>query len=66
LALPNNALIRLLIYDISGRLVEKLVDGRVSAGSYEIFWAPNGGSGVYFYILESPWRRAVGKIVLLK
>lgn len=63
IALPENALINLQINDITGKLIEKPLSGLKSAGYYEITWVPNI-SGVYFYSLESPWQKRVGKVVL--
>jgi hypothetical protein len=63
IALPENALINLQINDITGKLIEKPFAGLKSAGYYEITWVPDI-SGVYFYSLESPWQKRVGKVVL--
>lgn len=64
LALPKNAVISLRISDITGRLIDILSSGMKSAGYYEIPWVPNVG-GVYFYTLESPWQKRIGKVVLI-
>jgi hypothetical protein len=41
--------VRLHVYDVTGRLVETLVDGIVESGSYtEVFTGSNLASGVYF------------------
>jgi hypothetical protein len=66
LALPEPAMIRLRIYDASGRLIESLVSGRKSAGQYEILWGSKTASGVYFYKFESPYRNEVGKLVIVR
>ncbi len=66
LALPTVAEITLRIYDVSGRFVDKPISGRKSAGYYEIPWASNRSAGVYFYCLESPWGKKVGKLVLIR
>ncbi|MCF7805303.1 MAG: FG-GAP-like repeat-containing protein [Candidatus Marinimicrobia bacterium] len=57
--LPEEASVRLLVYDLMGRKVRTLVAKEQDAGWYEIEW--NGtndlgnevSSGVYFYFLES-------------
>jgi carboxypeptidase family protein/flagellar hook capping protein FlgD len=52
--------VRLRVFDVSGRLVANLADGRVAAGSHTIAWrglGSNGatlGSGVYLARLETP------------
>jgi hypothetical protein len=37
-----------------------------TAGSHEFNWISDMSTGVYFYSLESPWRKETGKIVLVK
>ncbi len=65
-ALPEAALIRLRIYDASGRLIDELINAQWSAGYYDIPWASKVSSGVYFYSFESPWQNKSGKLVLVK
>ncbi len=65
-ALPEAALIKLRIYDVSGRLIEELINAQWSAGYYDVSWTPNVSSGVYFYSFESPWQYKAGKLVLVK
>ncbi len=55
------------VYDILGRAVETLVNGRQDAGSYSITF--DGGrlpSGVYFYRLQAGDYSKVMKMILLK
>ena len=48
-ALPVESNIVLSVYDIQGRLVTYLENGRKSAGYYEAVWnASNHASGMYF------------------
>ena len=59
--------VNLSIYDISGRLVAKLIDGWRDAGSHEVtFDASNLASGVYIYHLEAGRFTSSGKMVLMK
>jgi flagellar hook assembly protein FlgD len=52
--------VRLKVFDVSGRLVANLADGRVEAGFHTIHWKGQGsngatvGSGVYLARLETP------------
>jgi hypothetical protein len=64
LELPKTNSITLNIYDISGRLVDKLISGRMLAGYYQIPWTQTT-PGVYFYKIESPWENKVGKLVVV-
>ncbi len=59
--------IRLHIYEITGRVVEILVDGKIERGQHEIQWnASRHASGVYFAELVSGNHRKVQKLILLK
>src|SRR4030095_2802024 len=53
-AIPKESDVRIIIYDLNGREVETLLNGKLEAGYYTIDW--NGlryASGVYFYKLVS-------------
>jgi|GEM_PF-1629791 len=65
-ALPEAALIKLRIYDVSGRLIDELINAQWSAGYYDVPWTSKVSSGVYFYSFESPWQYKAGKLVLVK
>ena len=57
----------LYIYDITGRLVEILVDRKLESGEYEILWdAGNLPSGIYFVQLKSGDKTINQKLTLLK
>jgi hypothetical protein len=57
----------LVIYDMLGREVTKLVNQSLPAGSYEVKWdARNFASGMYFYKLTVGEFTAVKKMVLVK
>jgi len=59
--------ITLKVYDISGRLVETLVDRHREPGSYTASWDASGvSSGVYFYKLTCGEYTATKKMNLLK
>ncbi len=66
-ALPEAARVSLNVYDVSGRLVAKLIDGWRDAGLQEItFDASNLATGVYIYHLTAGKHNAAGKMVLMK
>ena len=57
----------LTIYDISGRLVERLVDQKQNAGNYTVQWdASARSSGVYFYKISTGEFQKVRKCLLVK
>jgi hypothetical protein len=59
--------VNLSVYDISGRLVETLVDGYQSAGEHIASWNASGvSSGVYFYKLSTASYSATKMMNLLK
>jgi hypothetical protein len=62
-----NSLVRLSVYDVLGREVAILADGRYPAGKYDFtFDGSNLASGVYFYRLTAGNFTAVRKMNLLK
>ena len=57
----------LRIYDITGRLVETLIDGHIKPGYHEITWNANQhSSGMYFVEMHSGSIRESRKMLLLK
>jgi hypothetical protein len=67
--LSRSGKVRLAIYDLTGRLVNTLYDGHLSAGKYAFKWQPAGwnASGIYFYVFHSSaGQAAFGKLVLLR
>ena len=70
--LPEAGQAKLVIYDVLGRQVRTLLNRRLAADHYEVFWngKNNGGvdvaTGVYFYRLEACRLKATKKMVLLR
>ena len=63
----NMSFVRLTIYDIAGKEVERLVNGELAAGAYEYeFDGSKLSSGMYFYRLEAGEFIETRKMVLLK
>jgi hypothetical protein len=57
----------LQIVDISGRIIETLINGEFLSGEHKIQWnAGNQPSGVYFIRLESGEKLETQKIVFMK
>ncbi|NWG28303.1 MAG: T9SS type A sorting domain-containing protein [Ignavibacteriaceae bacterium] len=71
-SIPEQAFVKLCIYDINGILVRTLYEGDLSAGRYHTVW--NGenssgfkvGSGVYFYRIQANSFVQTRKMILLK
>jgi hypothetical protein len=60
-------MVKLIIYDITGREVARLIDKEMNAGSYIVdFDASSFSSGVYFYKLISGGNVFTKKMVLIK
>ena len=65
--LPESGEVSLLIFDISGRQVASLIDGRKPVGSHEFsFDGADLASGVYFYQLKAGQQSLTRKLVLIK
>ncbi|HEX7343841.1 MAG TPA: T9SS type A sorting domain-containing protein, partial [bacterium] len=66
-ALPQAERVILSVYDLSGRRVAELVNGRQEAGQHRVnFDGSNLASGIYLYRLSAGNYAATGKMVLMK
>ena len=66
-ALPKAGDVNLVVYDILGREVTRLVHGSLNAGYHKVtFNATNIASGVYFYRITAGDFVSVKKLMLLK
>ena len=66
-SLPVSGDVSLIIYNLLGEEVTRLVDGHMPAGTYTTTWnASNAASGIYFYRLSSGGRTVTKKMLLLK
>jgi hypothetical protein len=60
-------LLSLLVFDITGWLVETLIDGKMEPGTHEIMWdAQSYPAGIYFVQMTSGRYRQVRKLILIK
>lgn len=65
--LPSETQVNLSIYDITGRLVNTLVNQVLSAGSHQYQWnASNMSSGTYFYRISAPGFQVTKQMNLIK
>jgi hypothetical protein len=70
--IPKTSNVKLVVYDIMGRIVNTLVDQNLGAGAHRVTW--NGrdqagktvSSGVYFYHIQTDGFSATKKMVLMK
>jgi hypothetical protein len=71
-ALPRNGIVKLKVYDVSGRLVRTLVDGPLGPGLHQRVWdgrTDRGGradAGVYFARLEAEAGIRSRKLIMLR
>lgn len=65
--LKEDTRVKIEVMDITGRVIEQLVDEYKSGGAYQVkFNAKNVSSGIYFYKITTPSFMAVKKMVLIK
>jgi hypothetical protein len=65
--LPKGSIVRLTIYDITGREVEVLVNEFIAAGYHEVtFDSQNLASGVYFYKIDAGVFSDKKKMIVVK
>ena len=65
--LPKSSTVRILLYDITGKVVMNLVNGELQAGSYETTLdATSLSSGLYFYRMETPDYSNTKRLMLIK
>ncbi len=70
--LHKSGMVKLVVYDMLGREVKTLVNGKKMAGEYQVTWdgVDNSGkkvaSGLYYYRLESKNFRQTRKMLMLK
>lgn len=66
-SIPSNGKVELIVYDILGKEVQKLVNDIQTAGIHSVvFNGDNLSSGVYFYSLNFEGRTTVKKMILIK
>jgi hypothetical protein len=66
-SLPENAFVRLTVYDLLGKEIKNLVGENQSSGLYTVSWdASSVPSGIYFYRLETNNYSEVRKMILIK
>lgn len=65
--LPSSSHVNLALFDILGRKVETLIDGKQSAGHHEVIWdATELPSGIYFYKIQAGEFIETKKMLMVK
>ena len=65
--IPQSGNVKLRIFDLIGREIAMLVNGDLTAGSYEYEWnASSYSTGIYFYDIQTETHRETKKLVLSK
>lgn len=63
--LPEPSKVEILIFDVSGRLIQKLINEPQTAGQYEVKWdVGNLIPGVYFYTLQTEKESITKKLLM--
>jgi hypothetical protein len=66
-SVPKSQFVNVSIYDITGKLVQELVNSNLAAGKYNTTWdAANFSSGVYFYKIQAGDFIEMKKMSLIK
>ena len=66
-ALPVISNLLLEVYDINGRLINKLLKSNMDSGYHSVIWnADNNASGVYFVKMVTPEFTKTQKLMLVK
>ncbi|MCF7833374.1 MAG: T9SS type A sorting domain-containing protein, partial [Candidatus Marinimicrobia bacterium] len=66
-AVPESQHVKLQIFDITGRLIETLINEFKEAGNWDVKWnAGNYSSGIYIYRLQYGDKHISRKMLLMK
>jgi len=64
--------VKILVFNLAGEEVEKLVDQQLNAGNYRFNWDGRNragtlvGNAVYFIVIEQPSGNTIRKVIVLK
>ncbi len=65
--LPNSSIVRINVFDITGRMINEIFNMNLQAGSYETeFNGANLSSGIYYYRIEAGNFVETKKMILVK
>ncbi len=65
--IASNSYVKLVVFDVTGKVVETLVNGNLQAGKYEVtFNGGNYSSGIYFVKMEAGSYNHIVKMIMVK
>jgi photosystem II stability/assembly factor-like uncharacterized protein len=65
--IPNQSKVKIIVYDLLGREITRLVNEQLKPGTYEVeFDGSNFASGVYYYTLQTESFKETKRMVLIK
>jgi hypothetical protein len=65
--IPKDEYVKLVVYDVTGKVVKELVNGHKSAGRYNVEFNASGyASGIYYYRIDAGTYKSVQKMMLVK
>jgi len=66
-SIPDQTIVELAIFDLSGRLVEELINDQLPAGSHTSMWSPSQDmpNGCYLVVLDAAGHHEIGKCLKL-
>jgi pectate lyase len=63
----QNANVNLTVYDMNGKRIATVIDGKSAAGTYEVVWKPeNVKPGTYIASLSANGKRVQGLRIMIK
>ena len=71
-SIPKDSYVKLYVYDINGKIVDKIINGYLNPGMHNVEWRGTDiygrevSSGVYFYSIEAPEYSKSYKMVFVK
>ncbi len=65
--LPKSSEVKITVHDITGKLIDVIVNEKLDAGTYATEWdGSNNNSGIYFYSIKTESFSETRKMVLIK
>ena len=66
-SIPTDGLVKITVYDITGKFVQELVNGYKAAGTYYVgFDAGSHATGTYYYKIEAGDYKSIQKMMVVK